>query len=94
MCTQRFGGHEATRSREFQNKVSHHLASGEVLGIQNHGRLIGGGMPIPSPELIEEVAERLAMSVEKVMQETGMNEQELEALFDLSVKSDTDADRR
>jgi hypothetical protein len=56
--------------------VSHHLASGEVLGIQNHGRLIGVFMPIrsPDPQKIEEAAKRLAMSVEKVMQETGMSE--------------------
>jgi hypothetical protein len=85
--------------REFRNKVSHHLASGEVLGIQNHGRLIGIFMPIrsPDPQKLEEAAERLAMSVEKVMQETGISAQELEALFDLSAKNttvDTDADRR
>jgi alpha-D-ribose 1-methylphosphonate 5-triphosphate synthase subunit PhnI len=56
-------------------------------------------MPIrsPDPQKLEEAAERLAMSVEKVMQETGISAQELEALFDLSAKNttvDTDADRR
>jgi antitoxin (DNA-binding transcriptional repressor) of toxin-antitoxin stability system len=90
--------------REFRNRASQHLASGEVLGIQNHGRLIGVYVPLraPDPQKVEQAALHLTSSVERVLQQTGLSEADLSALFELPLDSspatqdapEANADRR
>lgn len=85
--------------REFRDRASHHLSSGEVLGIQSHGRLIGVYVPVrtPDPERVEHSALYLAQRVEEVLQQTGLSEADLTTLFDLSnidASVEANADRR
>ncbi len=69
--------------REFRDKASQHLAAGEVLGIQSHGRLIGVYVPVklPDPQKVADLARRLAERVEQVSAETGLTEEDLTELF-------------
>lgn len=77
--------------REFRDRASQHLASGEVLGIQNHGRLVGVFVPIrsPDPAKVEHAAQLLAQTVEQVLQQTGLSEAQLVNLFDASAPDAT-----
>ncbi|WP_164929158.1 hypothetical protein [Gloeobacter violaceus] len=72
--------------REFRDRVSHYLACGEVLGVQNHGRLVGVFIPLRAPDndKVEQAAERLAAVMRQAVKETGMSEDEIAGLFDLS----------
>lgn len=85
--------------REFRDRASQHLASGEVLGIQSHGRLIGVYVPVksPDPEKVAQLAHKLAERVEQVGAQTGLGEEDLSALFESVPEpgdGEVDADRR
>jgi antitoxin (DNA-binding transcriptional repressor) of toxin-antitoxin stability system len=81
--------------REFRDRASQHLAAGEVLGIQSHGRLIGVYVPVksPDPQKVADLARRLAAQVEQVSAETGLSEAELVELFESEkIQPDTRTD--
>ncbi len=72
--------------REFRDHATKYLAGGEPLEIERHGRPIGYYIPVkhPDEEEVREAVARLAEAVERVLAETGMTEDELAELFDLS----------
>ncbi|MBV9390218.1 MAG: hypothetical protein JOZ78_27650 [Chroococcidiopsidaceae cyanobacterium CP_BM_ER_R8_30] len=72
--------------REFRDKASHYLASGEVLAVKRHGKIVGLYIPVKESE-DEEVRARidcLGQTVADVMAESGWDEEKLSRALDLS----------
>lgn len=72
--------------REFRDHATKYLASDEVLAIDRHGRTIGFYVPTahkPGAEFHESL-KRLEDTVQKFLTETGLTENELADLFDLT----------
>jgi hypothetical protein len=72
--------------REFGDHATKYLALQEPLEIERDGRPIGHYLPVKraSDEEVRQAVARLAEAVEQVLAETGMTEDELADLFDLS----------
>jgi hypothetical protein len=72
--------------REFRDHATQYLAGDEVLAIERHGSPIGFYIPARAGrrERGAEALERLERSVERVLAQTGLSEEELSRLFDLS----------
>lgn len=72
--------------REFRDRATYYLANGEALEIERHGKPIGYYIPIPERAEEEKrlALERLNRAVECVLEESGMTEEELSAVFDLN----------
>jgi antitoxin (DNA-binding transcriptional repressor) of toxin-antitoxin stability system len=72
--------------REFRDHATRYLAGDEVLAIERHGNPIGFYIPAGSGrrERGAEAIERLERTIERVLSETGLTEEELSRLFDLS----------
>jgi hypothetical protein len=76
--------------REFRDRATGYLKEAEPIAVERHGRLIGFYIPVEpkrsagdEAELKEALA-RLDASVRRVLEETGMTENELADYFDLS----------
>ncbi len=70
--------------REFRDKATTLLASGETMLIERHGHPVGYFIPIRQKEEVADAAiQRLAEAVEQVLNETGLGEDELAELFTL-----------
>ena len=72
--------------REFRDRATHYLAGDEVLAIERHGQPIGFYIPTGASrkESFAQALERLERTVQRVVAETGMTEEELSRLFDLN----------
>jgi hypothetical protein len=72
--------------REFRDHATRYLAGDEVLAIERHGNPIGFYIPAGAGrrERGAEAIERLERTIERVLSETGLTEEELSRLFDLS----------
>ena len=76
--------------REFRDHATQYLAGDEVLVIERHGRPIGFYIPTSAdsgvlhPERWTQALERLDQTVQGVLAETGLSEDELSRLYDLS----------
>jgi antitoxin (DNA-binding transcriptional repressor) of toxin-antitoxin stability system len=70
--------------REFRDRATQYLAGAEPIAISRHGRVIGFYVPVPlDREETDRALQRLAETVERIRQRTGMSEDELANLFDL-----------
>ena len=74
--------------KAFREDAERYLAGDEVLAIEHHGQTLGYYLPAgtqPRRQLSREVAvAQLAATVQHVLEETGLTEEELSELFDLS----------
>jgi antitoxin (DNA-binding transcriptional repressor) of toxin-antitoxin stability system len=72
--------------REFRDHATQYLAGEEVLVIERHGRPIGFYIPTAASrqEGFAQALERLEQVVKQVVAETGLSEEELSRLYDLS----------
>ncbi len=72
--------------REFRDHATSYLAGDEVLAIERHGQPIGFYIPTGAgrQESFTRALERLEQAVRRVLAESGLSEEELSRLFDLS----------
>lgn len=72
--------------REFRNHATQYLAGDEVLAIERHGQPIGFYIPTAAhhPEEFAQALEQLEPVVARVLSETGLSEEELSRLYDLT----------
>jgi antitoxin (DNA-binding transcriptional repressor) of toxin-antitoxin stability system len=71
-------------NQEFRDKATTLLASGETMLIERHGHPVGYFVPIKhKQEAADAAMQRLAEAIEQVLDETGLSEDELAALFTL-----------
>ena len=72
--------------QEFRERATHYFAGKDVVAIERNGRVVG--YYIPAPERDEEKVQRaiadLREAVARVMEETGLTEDELSRIFDLN----------
>ena len=71
--------------REFRDHATRYLAGDEVLAIERHGQQIGVYIPTQSRRDADraEAMQRLEEAVQRLLDETGLSEDELSRLFDL-----------
>lgn len=71
--------------REFRDHARQYLAGDEVLAIQRHGQPIGFYIPTGASrrEIFARALERLEQTVQRVLAETGLTEEDLSCLYDL-----------
>lgn len=69
--------------REFKEKATVLLAEAEAMVVERHGTPIGFYIPLPKKDKAEaqRAAERLQQTVDKVLEQTGMTEDELVAFM-------------
>lgn len=70
--------------REFRDHATKYLAGPETVAVNRHGRVIGFYIPLKRDE--DEVGRAVAQlgeAVERVLDETGMSEDELAGAFDM-----------
>ena len=72
--------------REFRDHATKYLAGSEPLTIERHGKPLGYYIPATwgGDEAERHAFDRLNETIEHVLKETGMTEDELSSLFDLS----------
>ena len=72
--------------REFRDHATRFLAGDEVLAIERHGQPIGFYIPTGASkqESFAQAVERLEQTVQRVLAETGLSEDELSQLYDLT----------
>jgi hypothetical protein len=72
--------------REFRDRATRYLAGDEVLAIERHGQPIGFYIPTSGSrrEGFAQALQRLEQTVQQVMAETGLSEEELSRLYDLA----------
>jgi hypothetical protein len=71
--------------REFRDHATKYLSGTETVAISKHGHIIGIYLPLKrDEEKVRQAWESLGKAVDQVLQETGMTEDELADLFDLS----------
>jgi len=72
--------------REFRDHATQYLSGDEVLAVERHGEPIGFYIPTTANrrERFEQALERLEQTVQRIVVETGMSEDELADLFDLN----------
>ena len=70
--------------REFRDHATTYLSGPDPIAINKHGRVIGFYVPLERDEHeVRRAIARLGESVGKVLEETGLTEDELAALFEL-----------
>jgi len=72
--------------RDFRDHATQYLGGEDVIAVERHGEPIGFYIPTGKGRRIsfEEALGRLEQSVNRVLAETGMTEDELAHLFDLN----------
>lgn len=72
--------------REFRNHAAEYLGGHDVVAIERHGQPIGFYIPTGpnKKEELDQALERLEQTVRDIMDRTGMSEDELSRLFDLT----------
>lgn len=70
--------------REFRDHATTYLSGSDPIAVSKHGRVIGFYIPLDrdEDEVRRDVA-KLGQSVQRILGETGMSEDELADLFDL-----------
>ena len=72
--------------KEFRDNATKLLASGETMLIERHGHPVGYFIPtkaVEDEEAAKDALKRLETAVNKLVQETGLSEDELADLFTL-----------
>ena len=70
--------------REFRDHATTYLSGTDPVAVSKHGQVIGFYIPLERDEdEVRRAVMKLGEAVEQVLQETGMNEEELARLFDL-----------
>jgi len=70
--------------REFRDHATTYLSGSDPVAVNKHGHVIGFYIPIERDyEQAKRAVENLGRTVEKILEETGMTEDELAQLFDL-----------
>jgi antitoxin (DNA-binding transcriptional repressor) of toxin-antitoxin stability system len=71
--------------REFRNHATQYLAGDDVLAIERHGQPIGFYIPTRASrqESFAQALERLEQTVQRVLADTGLSDEELSRLYDL-----------
>lgn len=72
--------------REFRDHATHYLGGDEVLAVERHGQPIGFYIPTGASkrENFTQALERLEQTVQRMVERTGLSEDELSHLFDLN----------
>lgn len=69
--------------REFRDRATQYLSGGEVLVVERHGRPIGFYIPAARRDAeLRDALKQLEETVEQVIEESGLNEEELSQAFD------------
>ncbi len=70
--------------REFRDHATTYLSGSDPVAVNKHGQVIGFYIPVEGDrEQARRAIERLGRSVEEILEETGMTEDDLAQLFDL-----------
>lgn len=70
--------------REFRDHATSYLSGSDPIAVNKHGHVIGFYIPVERDrEQAKRAIESLGHTVEKILEETGMSEEELAQLFDL-----------
>jgi crotonobetainyl-CoA:carnitine CoA-transferase CaiB-like acyl-CoA transferase len=72
--------------REFRDHATAYLSGSDPVAVSKHGRVIGFYIPLQvdrDEDEIRRVVAKLGQSVQRILHETGMSEDELAELFDL-----------
>ena len=70
--------------REFRDHATAYLSGSDPVAVSKHGRVIGFYIPLDRDEdEVRRVVSKLGQSVQRILHETGMSEDELAGLFDL-----------
>jgi hypothetical protein len=81
--------------REFNDQIPDYVPGGEIITVERDGEPIGYYLPLPprrSPEELQQAIERLERVVQRALEESGMTEDELADLFDVSKPFPYDSD--
>lgn len=72
--------------REMRSDLSHHIAGDDIIAIERHGHLLGFYIPVrrASDAEQEELFRRADEAFARLRKESGMSEDELAAILDLS----------
>lgn len=71
--------------REFRDHATRYLSGSESIAVSKNGRLIGVYVPLKRDEEAKRRAlDKFGETIERILQETGMSEDELADLLDLS----------
>ena len=75
---------KAVGVREFRNNASTYLSGSDPIAVNKHGQVIGFYIPLErDQDEVRRAIAKLGATVEKVLEDTGMSEEELAQLFDL-----------
>jgi hypothetical protein len=70
--------------REFRDRATKYLSGSEPIAVSKHGRIIGIYTPTQrDQEALEQAVDQLGRTVERILEETGMTEDELVDLLDI-----------
>ena len=72
--------------REFRDHATTYLSGSEPIAVSKHGRVVGFYIPLQvdrDENEVQRVVTKLGHTVQQILRETGMSEDELAALFDL-----------
>ena len=70
--------------RDFRNNASTYLSGSDPIAVNRHGKVIGFYIPLErDDDEVRRAVTKLGSTVEKVLEESGMTEEELAQLFDL-----------
>jgi hypothetical protein len=71
--------------REFRDHATKYLSGSDPVAVSKHGHLIGVYVPLKrDEEKVREAIEQFGRTIEQILEETGMTEDELADLFDLN----------
>ena len=72
--------------REFRDHATQYLGGDEVVAVERHGQPIGFYIPTGASrkESFTQALERLEQTVQRMVEETGLSEDQLSRLFDLN----------
>ena len=72
--------------REMRSDLSRHVAGDDIIAIERHGHLLGFYIPVRRPSEMEqeELLRRADEAFARLREESGMSEDELAAMLDLS----------
>jgi crotonobetainyl-CoA:carnitine CoA-transferase CaiB-like acyl-CoA transferase len=70
--------------REFRDHATTYLSGSDPVAISKHGQVIGFYIPVErDPAQVQRAVEKLGSTVDRILEETGITEEELAQLFDL-----------
>ena len=70
--------------REFRDHATAYLSGSDPVAVSKHGRVIGFYIPLERNEdEVRHGVAKLGQTVQRILHETGMSEEELAELFDL-----------